>query len=70
LEAILKANKTIMAAIIVTPWHPLAAPVEMPKPDTWKAFALWRINMERFWLFDEIRSGFRVSLGGGKNTLG
>ncbi|HCM16343.1 MAG TPA: glutamate-1-semialdehyde 2,1-aminomutase, partial [Candidatus Cloacimonas sp.] len=71
LENILKANKDDMAAIIVTPvGHPLAAPVEMPKPGYLEGVRALADKYGALLVFDEIRSGFRVSLGGAQEYFG
>jgi glutamate-1-semialdehyde aminotransferase len=71
LEAILKANKDDMAGIIVTPvGHPLAAPVEMPKPGYLEGVRELADKYGALLIFDEIRSGFRVSLGGAQEYFG
>jgi len=71
LEEILKNNKDDMAGIIVTPvGHPLAAPVEMPKPGYLEAVRELADKYECLLIFDEIRSGFRVSLGGAQEYFG
>ncbi|MCK9557145.1 MAG: aminotransferase class III-fold pyridoxal phosphate-dependent enzyme [Candidatus Cloacimonetes bacterium] len=71
LEAILKANKDDMAAIIVTPvGHPMAAPVQMPKPGYLEGVRALADKYNALLIFDEIRSGFRVSLGGAQEYFG
>lgn len=71
LEAILKANKDDVAGIIVTPvGHPLAAPVEMPKPGYLEGVRALADKYGALLIFDEIRSGFRVSLGGAQEYFG
>lgn len=71
LEAIMKANKDEMAGIIITPvGHPLAAPVEMPKPGYLEAVREMADHYGALLIFDEIRSGFRVSLGGAQEYFG
>lgn len=71
LEAILKANKDDMAAIIVTPvGHPLAAEVQMPAPGYLEAVRVLADKYGCLLIFDEIRSGFRVSLGGAQEYFG
>jgi glutamate-1-semialdehyde aminotransferase len=71
LEDILKANKDDMAAIIVTPvGHPLAAPVQMPKPGYLEGVRALADKYGALLIFDEIRSGFRVSLGGAQEYFG
>jgi len=71
LEAILKANCDDMAAIIVTPvGHPLAAEVQMPAPGYLEALRVLADKYGCLLIFDEIRSGFRVSLGGAQEYFG
>lgn len=71
LEEILKNNKDDMAGIIITPvGHPLAAPVEMPKPGYLEAVRELADKYECLLIFDEIRSGFRVALGGAQEYFG
>lgn len=71
LEAILKANKDDMAAIIVTPvGHPLAADVQMPKPGYLEGVRALADKYGCLLIFDEIRSGFRCSIGGAQKHFG
>ncbi len=71
LEAILKANRDDMAAIIVTPvGHPLAAEVQMPASGYLEAVRALADKYGCLLIFDEIRSGFRVSLGGAQEYFG
>ncbi len=71
LEAILKANKDDMAGIIVTPvGHPLAAEVQMPKPGYLEAVRALADKYQCLLIFDEIRSGFRCSIGGAQKHFG
>ncbi|MFW5628991.1 MAG: aspartate aminotransferase family protein [Candidatus Cloacimonadaceae bacterium] len=71
LEQIMKANKDDMAAIIITPiGHPLSAPVEMPKPGYLEAVREMADHYGALLIFDEIRTGFRVALGGAQELLG
>lgn len=71
LEAILKANKDDMAAIIITPiGHPLADEVEMPKPGYLEAVRALADKYNALLIFDEIRTGFRCSIGGAQKLLG
>lgn len=71
LEALLKANKDDMAGIIVTPvGHPLAAPVQLPKPGYLEGVRALADKYGALLIFDEIRSGFRCSIGGAQKYFG
>ncbi len=71
LEDILKANANDMAGIIVTPvGHPLAAEVQMPKPGYLEGVRKLADKYGCVLIFDEIRSGFRCSLGGAQKFFG
>lgn len=71
LEAILKANQDDMAGIIVTPvGHPLAADVQMPKPGYLEGVRALADKYKCLLIFDEIRSGFRCSIGGAQKHFG
>jgi len=71
LEAILKANKDDMAGIIITPvGHPNGAEVQMPKPGYLEAVRELANQYHCLLIFDEIRSGFRCSLGGAQKLFG
>lgn len=71
LEQILKANTDDMAGIIVTPvGHPLAAPVQMPAPGYLEGVRKLADKYGCVLIFDEIRSGFRCSLGGAQKHFG
>jgi len=71
LESILKANKDDMSAIIVTPvGHPLAADVQMPKPGYLEGVRALADKYGCLLIFDEIRSGFRCSIGGAQKHFG
>jgi len=64
-EKIVIENKDDLAAIIVTPvGHPLAKPVEEPKNDFLNKIRKLTEKYGVVLIFDEIRSGFRVSIGG------
>ena len=65
LEARLKENDGKVACIIITPvGHPLAKPVEAPKPGYLEGVRDLADKHNVVLIFDEIRTGFRVSLGG------
>ncbi len=71
LEEILKTNKDDMAGIIVTPvGHPLAAEVQMPKPGYLEGVRALADKYGALLIFDEIRSGFRCSIGGAQKHFG
>jgi 3-aminobutanoyl-CoA transaminase len=60
-----------MAAIIVTPvGHPLAHEVEMPKPGYLEGVRKLADEYGCVLIFDEIRSGFRCSIGGAQKYFG
>ncbi len=65
LEQKLQENKDQAACIIITPvGHPLAKPVEEPKPGYLEGVRKLADKHGVVLIFDEIRTGFRVSLGG------
>jgi len=71
IEALLKAHSGEVAAIIVTPvGHPLAHEVEMPAPGFLEGLRDLADRHEAVLVFDEIRSGFRVSMGGAQKEFG
>jgi 3-aminobutanoyl-CoA transaminase len=71
LESIVKNNATDLAAIIVTPvGHPLAHEVEMPKPGYLEGVRKLADEYGIVLIFDEIRSGFRCSIGGAQKYFG
>ena len=71
LKAILEANKDDMAGIIITPiGHPNGAEVQMPKPGYLEAVRELANQYHCLLIFDEIRSGFRCSLGGAQKLFG
>lgn len=68
---LLKEHGTDVAAIIVTPvGHPLAHEVEMPKPGFLEGLKTLTEEYECALIFDEIRSGFRVNIGGAQKLFG
>lgn len=71
LEDILKKNSADMAGIIITPvGHPLAHDVEMPKPGYLEGVRKLADDYGVVLIFDEIRSGFRCSIGGAQKYFG
>jgi glutamate-1-semialdehyde aminotransferase len=71
LEALLKAHAGEVAAIIVTPvGHPLAHPVEAPAPGFLEGVRDLATKHGAVLVFDEIRTGFRVALGGAQQRYG
>ena len=60
-----------MAGIIITPvGHPLAHEVEMPKPGHLEGVRKLADKYGCVLIFDEIRSGFRCSIGGAQKYFG
>jgi len=71
LEDILKEHGNDMAGIIVTPLgHPLAHEVEYPKPGFLEGVRSLADRYGCVLIFDEIRSGFRCSIGGAQKFFG
>lgn len=71
LEDLMKKHGDEMAAIIITPvGHPLGAKVEMPKPGYLEGVKKLAHKYGALLIFDEIRSGFRVSIGGAQKEFG
>lgn len=71
LEKALEANKGDVAGIIVTPvGHPLNQPVMAPPPGYLEGVRKLADVHKAVLIFDEIRSGFRVSLGGAQERYG
>jgi glutamate-1-semialdehyde aminotransferase len=71
LEAKLKAHADDVAGIIVTPvGHPLAKPVMAPPQGYLQAVRGLADKYGAVLIFDEIRSGFRVALGGAQALYG
>lgn len=71
LEDLLKRYAGEVAAVIVTPvGHPLAHPVEAPAPGFLEGVRELATRYEAVLIFDEIRSGFRVALGGAQERYG
>ncbi len=71
LTALVEKHRDDLAAIIVTPvGHPLAHPVVPPAPGFLEACRDLAHDAGGVVIFDEIRSGFRVSLGGAQARYG
>jgi len=71
LEKLLKENKDQVAAIIVTPvGHPLALPVSAPPAGYLEGIRSLADQYQAVLIFDEIRSGFRVAMGGAQERYG
>jgi len=71
LEDIMKQHGDEMAAIIVTPvGHPLAEKVQEPKPGFLEGVRALADKYGTALIFDEIRSGFRVDIGGAQKLYG
>lgn len=71
LEQLLESNKGDVAAIIITPvGHPLAKPVEAPAKGFLEGVRNLATRHKAVLIFDEIRTCFRVSLGGAQARYG
>lgn len=71
LEARLEENKGEVACVIITPvGHPLALPVEAPRPGYLEGVRALADKHKVVLIFDEIRTGFRVALGGAQERYG
>lgn len=71
LEKALDENKGDVAGIIITPvGHPLNAPVMAPPPGYLQAVRDLADAHKAVLIFDEIRSGFRVAMGGAQERYG
>ena len=71
LEDLLKIHGSDTAGIIMTPiGHPLAHDVKMPKPGFLEGAKELAEKYGAVLIFDEIRSGFRVDLGGAQKLFG
>jgi len=70
-ESLIKEHGPDLAGIIITPLgHPLAFPVEYPKPGFLEGLQTLARENEAVLIFDEIRTGFRVNLGGAQKEFG
>lgn len=71
LEKLLKEHGDDTAAIIITPvGHPLAHKVEEPQPGFLEGVKELAEEHEVVLIFDEIRTGFRVAMGGAQEYYG
>lgn len=71
LETMLREHGDDTAAIIITPYgHPLAAEMEDPKPGFLEGVRTLADKYGAVLIFDEIRTGFRVSMGGAQQYYG
>lgn len=71
LELALQANKDEVACIIITPvGHPLALPVIPPPEGYLQGVRELADKYNVVLIFDEIRTGFRVSMGGAQERYG
>jgi len=70
-ESIFKKNKDEIAAIIVNPIHtPGGREVEMPKPGFLEGLRELANDNNALLMYDEIRTGFRVDMGGAQKMFG
>lgn len=71
LKKILREHKGEIACVIMTPvGHPLNEPVEAPKPGFLEDVRNLTAENNVVLIFDEIRTGFRVALGGAQKRYG
>jgi glutamate-1-semialdehyde aminotransferase len=71
LEALLQENRDDVAAIIITPvGHPLNQPVMEPGPGYLEGVRTLADRYGAVLIFDEIRTGFRVAMGGAQERYG
>ncbi len=71
LEKLLQENKEEAACIIITPvGHPLGKPVSAPPEGYLEGVRSLADQYEVVLIFDEIRSGFRVAMGGAQERYG
>ncbi len=70
-EDLFKKHGADIACVIMTPFgHPLSHPVEYPKPGFLEGMRDLCHQHGAVLIFDEIRSGFRLSLGGAQQFFG
>ncbi len=71
LKALLEAHAGHVAGIIVTPYgHPLAEPMQDPAPGFLEGVRKLADENDCVLVFDEIRTGFRLSIGGAQKLYG
>ncbi|MDP2873405.1 MAG: aminotransferase class III-fold pyridoxal phosphate-dependent enzyme [Bacillota bacterium] len=71
LEKLLQEHRGEVAAIMITPvGHPTAAPVVPPPPGYLEGVRALADKYEAVLIFDEVRTGFRVALGGAQERYG
>jgi len=71
LEALLKEHKDGVAAVIITPFgHPLAMEMQEPTKGYLEGVKTLTHKYGAVLIFDEIRTGFRVSIGGAQKHYG
>jgi len=71
LEQLLKEGKGNTAAVIITPFgHPLAHPLEEPKKGFLEGVKKLTAEYGAVLIFDEIRTGFRMAMGGAQEYYG
>jgi glutamate-1-semialdehyde aminotransferase len=71
LEATLKAHQCDVAGIIITPvGHPLALPVQAPPEGYLQGVRDLADKYKAVLIFDEVRTGFRASMGGAQERYG
>jgi glutamate-1-semialdehyde aminotransferase len=70
-EQLFKQNKDEVAAIIVNPIHtPGGREVEMPKSGFLEGLRKLATENNALLIYDEIRTGFRVDMGGAQKLYG
>jgi glutamate-1-semialdehyde aminotransferase len=71
LEQLLREHGSDTAAIIVTPYgHPLSEPMQDPAPGFLEGMRKLADQYGAVLIFDEIRTGFRLALGGAQQYYG
>ncbi|NTU59669.1 MAG: aminotransferase class III-fold pyridoxal phosphate-dependent enzyme [Deltaproteobacteria bacterium] len=71
LEALLETHGSDTAAVIMTPFgHPLHSPMQEPKPGFLEGAKELAHRYGAVLIYDEIRTGFRLSLGGAQKLYG